>query len=67
MIFWRKIEEKLYQINYTIKNSENFTIGVYYSIEHHSINQVFMSFYILKNQYSMNIDPKFKLQLHVQL
>jgi hypothetical protein len=44
----RRIEDNSYQIQNKLKKSKNFTIGVYYSTEDHSINQIFMLFYIYK-------------------
>jgi len=44
-IFWKESEEILYQIEIYLKKIENFTIYVYYSEEHHSVNAIFMSFY----------------------
>jgi len=43
-----------------IENSENFMKGIYCNIEHHGVNQIFVSLYI-RILFTEDIGPMFQL------
>jgi len=59
----KKFEEKMkknsYQIENYLKKSENFTMCVYYSSKHHSINSVSISLY-KSNSIDIEYSPEVK-------